>query len=74
MERALFGMEDNEGFQEIGALEKANGGVVYLDEVSELPMDLQSKLLKTLIENSIKRIGSNKKFINVRFVSLPILY
>ena len=33
-------------------------------------MDLQSKLLKTLIENSIKRIGSNKKIdINVRFIS-----
>ena len=70
LERALFGMEDSEGFQEIGALEKANGGVVYLDQVSELPMDLQSKVLKALIENSIKRIGSNKKIsINVRFVS-----
>ena len=56
--------------QIIGALEKANGGTVFLDEVSELPIDLQGKLLKVLVENSVSRLGSDKKIdIDIRFIS-----
>ena len=50
----LFGSENRDGLQNIGALEKANGGTIFLDEVSELPLDLQGKLLKVLVENSYK--------------------
>ena len=56
--------------ENIGALENANGGTIFLDEVSELPMDLQGKLLKVLVENSVSRKGSSKKIdIDVRFIS-----
>ena len=66
----LFGYENRDGFQNIGALEKANGGTIFLDEVSELPLDLQGKLLKVLVDNSISRVGSDKKFdLDLRFIS-----
>ena len=60
-----------DGLQNIGALEKANGGTIFLDEVSELPLELQGKLLKVLVENScISRVGSDKKIdIDLRFIS-----
>ena len=70
LERMLFGLENREGVQIIGALEKANGGTIFLDEVSELPMELQGKLLKVLVENSVSRLGSDKKIdIDLRFIS-----
>ena len=66
----LFVFESNDGLENIGALENANGGTIFLDEVSELPMDLQGKLLKVLVENSLSRVGSNKKIdVNLRFIS-----
>ena len=66
----LFGSENRDGLQIIGALEKANGGTIFLDEVSELPLDLQGKLLKVLVENSVSRVGSDKKIdIDLRFIS-----
>jgi Response regulator containing CheY-like receiver, AAA-type ATPase, and DNA-binding domains len=70
LERSLFGFEDSSGLLEVGALEKANGGTIYLDKVSDLPMDLQNKLLKVLVENYITRLGSNRKVgVVVRFIS-----
>ena len=70
LERMLFGSETNDGLENIGALESANGGTIFLDEVSELPMDLQGKLLKVLVENSVSRVGSNKKIdVDIRFIS-----
>ena len=44
----LFGYETHDGLENIGALEKASGGTIFLEEVSELPLDLQGKLLKVL--------------------------
>ena len=70
LEKTLFGLENREGVQITGALEKANGGTIFLDEVSELPIDLQGKLLKVLVENSVSRLGSDKKIdIDIRFIS-----
>ncbi len=44
----------------IGKLEQANGGTVFLDDVDDIPLDLQVKLLRFLQEGEIQRIGSNK--------------
>ena len=70
LDKMLFGSEDTEGLPLIGALEKANGGTVFLDEVAELPLDLQGKLLKVLVENSMSRVGSHKKIdLDLRVIS-----
>ena len=70
LDRMLFGVESVEGIQEVGALEKANGGTIYLDEVAEMPLDLQGKLLKFLVEKTITRNGSTKQFdVDLRIIS-----
>src|SRR5437763_2432587 len=43
-----------------GAFESANGGTIFLDEIGELPLDLQAKLLRALEERVVKRIGNHK--------------
>ncbi len=53
-----------------GLFEQANGGTLLLDEVSAMPYDLQSKLLRVLQENYVRRIGGNKDIpINVRIIT-----
>ena len=48
----------------------ANGGTIFLDEVSALPIDMQGKLLKVLVENSVTKVGSDQKIdVDVRFIS-----
>ena len=70
LERMLFGVETNVGLQEVGALEKANGGTIYFDEIGEIPLELQGKLLKFLVENTISRLGSNKQLnVDLRVIS-----
>ena len=73
-EKIIFGFETKNGLETLGALEKANGGTIFLDEVSELPMEIQAKLLKVIVDNSISRVGSNKKIlVNLRFISATSL-
>ena len=70
LEKTLFGFETSDGSKEIGALEKANGGTIYLDEVAEMPLNLQGKLLKFLVEKTINRLGSNNHLdFDVRVIS-----
>lgn len=53
-----------------GILEDANGGSVFLDEIGEMPIALQAKLLRVLQEKTLTRLGSSKKIpIDVRFIS-----
>ncbi|WP_433830281.1 sigma-54-dependent transcriptional regulator [Flavobacterium anhuiense] len=54
----------------IGKFEQANNGTIFLDEIGELPLDSQVKLLRVLQEKEIQRLGSNKTIkINVRIVA-----
>jgi transcriptional regulator with PAS, ATPase and Fis domain len=53
-----------------GAFEQANGGTVFLDEVSEMDLTLQAKLLRVLQEREVTPIGGSKpKAVDIRFLS-----
>ncbi len=53
-----------------GAFEEASGGTIFLDEIGELPLDLQPKLLRTLELGEVKRVGASRPTqVNVRIVA-----
>lgn len=54
----------------VGKFEKAEGGTIFLDEVGEMPIELQVKLLRVLQEKEIERVGgTDTKKINVRIIA-----
>jgi DNA-binding NtrC family response regulator len=54
----------------IGKFEQAHEGTIFLDEIGEMPLDMQAKFLRVLQEREIERIGSNKPMkINVRIIA-----
>ncbi|WP_128254159.1 sigma-54-dependent transcriptional regulator [Falsirhodobacter deserti] len=70
MEDVLFGRETTERGLEKGLLEQAHGGVVYLDEVAEMPLGTQSKLLRVLVEQQFTRVGGVEKVrVDLRVIS-----
>ncbi|MBL0737683.1 sigma-54-dependent Fis family transcriptional regulator [Flavobacterium sp. GN10] len=74
IESELFGHEKGSftgaNALRIGKFEQANNGTIFLDEIGELPLDSQVKLLRVLQEKEIQRLGGNKTIkINVRIVA-----
>jgi transcriptional regulator with PAS, ATPase and Fis domain len=65
LESELFGFEKGAFTgavtRRIGKIEEASGGTLFFDEIGELELGLQAKLLRVLQENEIERLGSNKK-------------
>lgn len=56
--------------EKIGKLEYANGGTIFLDEIGELPLNMQVKLLRVIQERKISKIGSNKvQSIDLRIIA-----
>ena len=70
MEIELFGTEMTGGERKIGALEEAHGGILYLDEVADMPRETQSKILRVLVDQQFERVGGSKRVkVDVRIIS-----
>ena len=68
-ELELFGEEKDNGSISYGSLEKANKGTLLIDQVSEIPLDIQSKILRVLTDQKFKRInGNNDVYVDVRLI------
>ena len=65
----LFGEVKENGSISYGALEKANQGTLLIDQVSEIPLDIQSKILRVLIDQKFKRLNGNDDInVDVRLI------
>lgn len=71
MESELFGEESNDGTPtKLGVFEKAHGGTLLLDEVGEIPIGTQSKILRVLTEQRFQRVGGRSDVsVDVRVMS-----
>ncbi|GAB5436891.1 nitrogen assimilation response regulator NtrX [Falsiruegeria mediterranea] len=70
VEEVLFGRESTERGVESGLLEQAHGGVVYFDEVADMPLGTQSKILRVLVDQQFQRVGgSDKVRVDLRVIS-----
>ena len=71
MEVELFGTETPPGQErKVGALEEAHGGILYLDEIGDMPRETQNKILRVLTEQTFERVGGSKRVkVDVRIIS-----
>lgn len=73
IEAELFGVEDSNptgGAEKLGLLERAHNGTLFIDEIADLPMETQGKLLRVLQEQSFTRQrGKQKVEIDVRIIA-----
>jgi two-component system nitrogen regulation response regulator NtrX len=69
METELFGTEDGDVIK-IGAFEEAHAGTLFIDEVADMPLETQGKILRVLVDQNFQRVGGNARVVvNVRIVS-----
>ncbi len=70
IESELFGEEAAEGPRKIGLLELAHNGTLFLDEVADMPLETQGKVLRVLVEQSFLRVGGTTRVqVDARIVS-----
>ena len=75
LESELFGYEEGaftgaKKGGKIGKFELANGGTIFLDEIGDMPLKMQAKLLRVLQEREIERVGSNQTIkVDVRVIA-----
>ncbi|HWM32237.1 MAG TPA: sigma-54 dependent transcriptional regulator [Methyloceanibacter sp.] len=72
VELELFGTEEGIGSapRKVGALEEAHNGTLYIDEVADMPLETQAKILRVLVEQRFQRIGGGTRVhVDVRVVS-----
>ena len=70
MEATLFGRETAEKGVEPGLLEQAHEGILYFDEVADMPLGTQSKILRVLVEQAFTRVGGTEKVrVDLRVIS-----
>lgn len=70
MEEVLFGRETPERGVEPGLLEEAHGGIIFFDEVADMPIGTQSKILRVLVDQEFQRVGGNDKVrVDLRVIS-----
>jgi len=68
-EQELFGEEKDNGSISYGSLEKASGGTLLIDEICEIPLETQTKILRVLIDQKFKRInGDHDIKVDVRII------
>jgi two-component system nitrogen regulation response regulator NtrX len=72
VELELFGTEEGigSGPRKVGALEEAHNGTLYIDEISDMPLETQGKVLRVLVEQRFQRLGGGPKVhVDVRVIS-----
>ncbi|MEP4198171.1 MAG: sigma-54 dependent transcriptional regulator [Aliishimia sp.] len=70
MEDVLFGREGGTRGVEPGLLEQAHGGVIYFDDVADMPLGTQSKILRVLVDQQFLRVGGTEKIrVDIRVIS-----
>ena len=74
LESELFGYEKGAftgaSQRHIGKIEQANGGTVFLDEIGDMPLNIQAKILRLLQEKSIERLGGEETIpVDVRIIA-----
>lgn len=70
VEEELFGVEGANGVEKSGLLERAHNGTLYLDEVADMPLETQGKLLRLLVEQRFCRVGGEDDVqVDVRVIT-----
>ncbi|MAY61383.1 MAG: sigma-54-dependent Fis family transcriptional regulator [Rhizobiales bacterium] len=71
MEIALFGTESTSSHERrVGVLEEAHRGILYLDEIADMPRGTQNKILRVLVDQQFERVGGTKRVkVDVRIIS-----
>ena len=70
IETELFGEETAEGLRKIGLFEMAHNGTLYLDEVSDMPLEPQAKILRVLVDQTFQRVGGTTRVqVDARVIS-----